>query len=205
MAKKKGFSLVEILASLGILIVITVSFALLQRNIFSFGKLIQENLDAQKETKRAFAQMTKDIRNASYASNGAYPVTLASSSSLTFFADVDGDKYKEQVRYFVDGSNTLRRGIIKPITSTQPISYSAPEVNSILVGKVFNTSTPIFTYYNANYNGTSSTSPLSYPLNMMDIRLIKIEILIKTQEGNQQPLTVIMTTHAMLRNLKDNL
>lgn len=205
MAKKKGFSLVEILTSLGILIIITISIALLQRNIFSFGRLIQGNLDAQKEAKRAFTQMTKDIRNASYASNGAYPIALASTSSLTFFADIDGDKYKEQIRYFVDDSNTLRRGIIEPVTSTQPISYSTPEVNSILVGKIFNTSTPIFTYYNANYNGTSSTSPLSYPLNIMDIRLIKIEILMKTQEGSQQPLTVIMTTHAMLRNLKDNL
>ncbi|MFA5166430.1 MAG: hypothetical protein WC449_03990 [Candidatus Paceibacterota bacterium] len=205
MAKNKGFSLIEILAASGILIIITISIALLQRNIFSFGRLIQGNLDAQKEAKRAFAQMTKDIRNASYASNGAYPIASASTSSLTFFADVDGDKYKEQVRYFVDASNTLRRGIIEPITSTQPISYSAPEVNSILVSKIFNTSTPIFTYYNTNYNGTSSTAPLSYPLNMMDVRLVKIEILLKTQEGNQQPLTIIMTTHAMLRNLKDNL
>jgi hypothetical protein len=39
----------------------------------------------------------------------------------------------------------------------------------------------------------------------MDIRMIKIEIIIQTTDKKQQPLTTIMTTHAMLRNLKDNL
>jgi hypothetical protein len=183
----------------------TVAIALIQRNIFSFGNLFQENLNAQNEARRAFAQMTEDIRNASYASNGSYPITTASTSTITFFSDVDMDGYKEQVRYYIDSNKKLRRGVIEPITSTQPVSYSAPEVITTLVSKIANTSTAIFSYYDANYNGTASSTALSYPLNIMDIRMIKMDIIIQATDKKQQTLTTIMTTHAMLRNLKDNL
>lgn len=205
MKKNRGYSLLEVIITLGIVLSITVAMAAIQRNMFSLGKISQENLDNQKEARRAFDRITKDVRNASYASNGSYPISAASTSSLTFFSDIDGDGYKEQIRYYLDSNKKLKRGIVRANTSTEPISYSGAEASSILINKISNTSTAIFNYYTANYNGTTSSSPLTYPINIMDIRLLKIDILLTTHDSRQQSLSTVMTTNIMFRNLKDNL
>jgi len=67
---------------------------------------------------------------------------------------------------------------------------------------VVNGSTPVFTYYNSSYNG--NTPPLTLPVSILDVRLIKISI-ITDDDPSKPPSPINVTTQVSFRNLKDNL
>ena len=105
---------------------------------------------------------------------------------------------KEKVRYFLAGT-TLQKGVIKPTGS--PLIYnSINEKISTFVNNVISTS--IFDYYDENYDGT--TAPLSFPVNVSDIRLVKITVMVE-QDPNRSPTPMVFSTQVSIRNLKDNL
>ena len=134
------------------------------------------------------------------SANGAYPIASASTSTITFFSDVDADSIEDQVRYYI-ASTTVYKGVIKPTGS--PLTYSGSETTKILATGIRNSSsTPVFEYYDSNYAGTSS--PMTYPLTITSIRLIKINLTIDT-DVNKAPIWRTFSTQVGLRNLKDNL
>ena len=102
--------------------------------------------------------------------NGAYPIAQASSSSFTFFSDIDADGAFEQVRYFASGT-TLFKGVINP-TGADPISY--PPTGEIVTEVVHNiiNATNIFAYYPEGY--APETGALTVPINVSFIRMLKI-------------------------------
>ena len=199
--RQKGFSLIEVVIVVGILGIIVVVFSAFQTDVLSFSRLFDKGLSASYGATRVVKDMTATIRIAAPSSLGAYPLASVSSSSLTFYADTDDDGLAERVRYFV-ASSTLRKGVIKP--SGSPLSYnSANEKISYLIDNVLTaTSTPLFSYYDKNYSGTSS--PLPTPVPVADVRLVKITVVID-DNPSLPPAPVTVTTQIMLRNLKDNL
>lgn len=93
------------------------------------------------------------------------------------------------------------RGIINP--TGNPLEYDPQsEITSEIVHGVINGSTPIFTYYDSNYNGNSS--PLISPFSVLLIRLVKINLIID-KDINNPPSEIMVTTQVVVRNLKDNL
>jgi hypothetical protein len=147
--------------------------------------------------------MVSEMRSITPSALGAYPIESVSTSSILFFADIDGDNVADRIRYFLDpATRSLRRGQV--LATGQPPSYNlAQETFSTLVTDVLtSTSTPIFDYHIATYTGTSS--PLTYPVNIQLIRLIKITINIE-KDPNRGPELITITSLASLRNLKDNL
>jgi hypothetical protein len=144
--------------------------------------------------------MTAGIRSASLSSLGSYAIAAASSTSFTYYSDIDHDNLKEKIRYFLSG-DIIKEGIIKP--SGSPLIYnSANEKIYNLIHDVANGSNPVFSYYDKNYNG--ATAPLPAQINIPDIRLIKINILIDANPL-RAPGAVNFTTQVSIRNLKDNL
>jgi len=134
------------------------------------------------------------------SSLGSYPIEIAADNTLVFFTDINDDGLKERVRYFVQGT-TLKKGVISPTGS--PLAYvSANETFTELVHNLRNGSTPVFTYYDTNYNGT--TSPLTQPVDISFIRLIKVNMIVDV-DPNRSPVPVTVTTQISVRNLKDNL
>lgn len=197
---KWGFSLVEIVVVAAISSVIFMAVFNFGQSIFSFNTTAQANLSAQSDARRVLKSIVKELRSASPSSLGAYPMSFANTTSLTFFVDLDNDGYKEQVRYFLQGSE-LKRGVIKP--SGSPLVYNpASEQMSTMVRDINNGATPIFQYFDSEFDGVGA--PLTEPVQITKIRLIRITLNIE-KDPNRSPSSITVTSQVFLRNLKDNL
>jgi len=197
---KKGFTLTEIIVVTAIASLIFLSVFSFGDSIFSFNSNSQKNLSAQASARRVLKNMVKELRSASPSSLGAYPISLASTTAVTFFVDLDSDGYKEQVRYFLEGTE-LKKGTIKP--SGTPLIYDpADEEVAVLIKDINNGVTPIFEYFDSSYNGTGSS--LVQPVQITQVRLIRITAIIE-KDPNKSLGPFIVTSQVFLRNLKDNL
>jgi type II secretory pathway pseudopilin PulG len=195
---EEGFTVVEMLITIFIVTLVGIAIVNFQINIFSLNKISGDSMNAQTDARKALKVMSSEIRSISPSDNGSYAIALAATSTITFYEDIDNDNSKEQVRYFKSGTN-LKKGVIQP---TGTIYNPANEVVTNLVSDLVNSSSsPIFYFYDKNYDG--STAPLSYPINIPSIRLIKINIFID-KDINKSPTPIHVTTQVSLRNLKDN-
>ncbi len=194
-----GFSLVEILVSLFIVVIIGMAIVSFQINLFSLNRISNDNLLAQEDARRALKNMSTEIRSMSPSSMGAYAIVQAATSSLTFYTNIDSDSLQEKVRYFLDGK-TFKRGVVEP--SGSPLNYNGTETTRELIHDIANATTSIFSYYNSSYDGTSA--PLTQPVDTLLIRLIKINVIID-KDPLKLPPPLFMTTQVSIRNLKDNL
>ena len=197
---ESGFTLVEILISVGIISLLTVTVSTFQKDVFFLNFSLQNSLNAQLDARHIVKVIITEMREMGPSALGAYPIAVASPTSITFYGDADNDGLKDRIRYFLSGTN-LVRGIISP--SGSPLIYnSANEKFSTLVsGFIASTTSPLFQYYPASYDGT--TAPLSQPVNIQSIRLIKVTAIIN-KDPNRNPTPIIVTSQVNLRNLKDN-
>jgi prepilin-type N-terminal cleavage/methylation domain-containing protein len=196
---KSGFTIIEVLVSIFILTLIGLAVSSFFKDIFSFNRIISGSLTAQDEARRALKTMSAEIRTASPSSLGAYPLVQTATSSFAFYSNIDSDSFKERVRYFLEGV-TLKKGIIKP--SGSPLTYNpANEIITELIHDVANSATSTFNYYDTVYDGT--TQPLTEPINISVVRLVKITIVID-KDSTQPPGPMTLTTQINMRNLKDN-
>lgn len=189
-------TLLEIVFTVAIFSLIALGISLFARNVWVYNSFLQNSLISNDYARETLKTITKEIRIASTASNGAYAINQASNTSFTFFSDVDSDGVKERVRYYLD-NGTLKRGIIEP--SGNPLAYTASETTKTLAKGVVNTD--VFAYYDRDYDGT--TGALSSPVNIPLVRLIKITLSID-QDPNKAPTATNFSTQVSLRNLKDN-
>jgi len=197
---QNGFSIMELLVSIFILLLIGLAIFLFQRDVFSLHKIISGNLTIQFEARRALKSMTSEIRSTSPSNLGAYAIDEAATSSISFYSDIDGDSLKEKIRYFLD-NEVIKKGIIKP--SGQPMIYDPDqEIFSEVVHNVQNATTSVFSYYDSSYQGASES--LAQPIDVSLVRLIKIYLVID-ENLEEAPKPLILTTQVSLRNLKDNL
>ncbi len=197
---KKGFTLTEVVIVVAISSIILTSVMYFGQSIFSFNTVAGQTLGVQTGARKVLKNIVKELRSTSPSSLGAYPISLASSTAITFFSNIDSDIQKEQVRYFLQGT-TLKRGVINP--TGNPLVYSAgSEVVTDLIKDIRNGATPIFTYFDSNYAGTST--PLVQPVSPTSVRFVKIYLLLEN-DPNKAPASFEVTNQVLLRNLKDNL
>jgi prepilin-type N-terminal cleavage/methylation domain-containing protein len=200
---KRGMTLTEILVSVAIIALISVAIGSFQRNVFVYSNNASASITTAQDARAIVRTMVAELRSAAPSANGAYAITQAGTSTITFFSDVDGNGIPDQVRYFANGTK-LYRGLVVPTgsplvysTSTEKLSLLAPNLRNIA-------STSIFTYYDGTYDGTSSTTALSSPIQVTSVRLVKISLILDVDQNNL-PVSRTYTTQVTLRNLKDNL
>ncbi len=199
--KKGGYSFTEVIISVAIIGLIFNIVGRFAGDVFSLNSIISGGLNTQLDAKHLIKVMVTELRKTMPSSLGSYPIELANSSAITFFSDVNSDGLKERIRYYMDGTN-LKKGMIIP--SGTPLSYvSSNEKKSTLMSGVISSSTqPLFQYYSSTYTGSSA--PLSIPVNISEIRLIKITVIID-KDPLRSPVPLTVTSSVSLRNLKDNL
>ncbi len=201
--RANGFTLIEVIVSIGIMLMVGGGLVIFERSVISNSKVLQSELKSQQQVRRSLGGFVADLRSAASSAAGAYAIDTAATSTLIFYANVDKDASVERIRYFV-ATSTLKRGIIKPIGTTYNV---ASETVSILVNDIANaTSSAIFTYYDTGYDGftASSTDPLPLPINIPAIRLVKMT-LTTNPNGVRSPVMQTYSTQVSIRNLKDNL
>jgi prepilin-type N-terminal cleavage/methylation domain-containing protein len=199
--KSAGFTAVEVIISIAIISVIGYMVGQWAADIFRFNAIIANGLDAQLDARRVVKTIASELREASPSSTGAYPIALASTSELIFYGDIDNDGTKERVRYYLSGL-ILKKDVVKP--TGNPLTYSGGTTTSNIINDIRNSSTSIFTYYDTNYDGTTTTAPLAYPIDILAIRLIQVNIAVD-RDPYRSPVPLYINTQVSIRNLKDNL
>ncbi len=197
---QRGFTLVEILVALGILVALTGVLFGFERYVFSENRVLQSSLFANQDARTVLRMFTAELRAAQPAATGAYPIAVAGPLALTFYTDLNKDGVVDQVRYFATGTS-VKKGMIIP--SGSPLSYdpAAETISTVASGLVPGT-TAIFNYYDKNYAGTSS--PLAVPVSIPAIRLVQISLPIDA-DPTAPPVAETYQTEVTVRSLKDNL
>jgi len=198
--KQKGFSTLEMIIAMFIFLIIGIAIVTFQLNLFSLNKISGNNLIAQEDMRQILKTIASEIRSMAPSNMGAYPITEAGTSTLSFYTNTDSDSLQEKVRYFLEDT-TLKKGTIKP--TGNPLIYNdASETIKELAHDMANGTTSIFYYYDTDYDGTSD--PLDQPVDIPLIRLIKVNVIIDN-DPIKSPPPLSMTTQVSIRNLKDNL
>ncbi|MBV9159139.1 MAG: hypothetical protein JO019_00910 [Candidatus Kaiserbacteria bacterium] len=157
------------------------------------GNFAIQEATAISSAQRGMDLMVRTVREASYASNGAFPIVSISTSSMTFYADVDSDSAIERVHYYLTGTD-LVKGIADP--SGDPPVYPSGESTTSVSDSVRNLSQnlSLFSYYDKN--GVQITDMTRFG----DVRLVTIN-LVADIDPNRTPTTTVLRSSAALRNL----
>ena len=92
-------TLVETLVALSIFLVIMVAVATFEMNIFSYQGSISGSFNNSQTTEIVLKNAARELRGMSSPPNGSYPLTVAGTSTISFFSDVNGDGIVEPVNY----------------------------------------------------------------------------------------------------------
>ncbi len=197
-----GFTLIELLIVIGLLIIVGGTIIAVERDLFSVNNFFQETFSEQLDADAAMQDIVSELRSAAPSSIGSYPIEIAASNSIAFYSNVDKDFYQERVQYFLSGTS-LMKSVVKPAGAilTYATTTASETLRAVLKNLVAS-STTMFSYYDKNYAGT--TTPLASPVNVLDIRLVRIMLSVDKSPGLGAP-PVIVSSQVEVRNLKDNL
>ncbi len=196
--KNFGFTLIEVLFVIAIVVFSGLVVSNFQKEIFQSGSRVQKSLISEEGGRKIIRNIVSEIRTMNFSAVGGYPIESASSNSLVFYSDVNGDGNMDRIRYFVDGA-VLKRGVTFP--SGSPLTYSGqPEnISSVISGLL---SGSVFFYGDTNFLGESDY--LIEPINIPLIRLIGIKVKINL-DSSGKTIPFEMSSKVSIRNLKDNL
>lgn len=201
----RGFTIIEAVVSVFILSLIALALITFQLSVMRTASTVQANLTAQREVRRALGGFTAELRTAAQSSGGSYAIESAGTSSITFYANIDQDAGIERLRYLLattttPGTYVLRRGLVDIGAGTTTYNLATEQLVDI-VNAVKNTTTPIFSYYDSNYAGTSS--PLSIPVNISSIRHVRMTVVVDPNSA-RSPIQQYYSTEVTIRNFKNN-
>jgi len=184
----QGFTMLELIVVIGLFILF--SGAITEMMIWGNHSkdVIFEQLSKQNDGRNTIQNFLNDLRRASYSSIGAYPLELATAQEIVFYSNVDSDSWKERVHYFISGTT---------------LTYNSVNEVSTIVANDLNNTTTLFLYYSQNYDGSSNTSSLSFPINISQVRLIEIKLWLDLKP-NVSPAPLFIEGKTALRNLKSN-
>jgi type II secretory pathway component PulJ len=199
---RSGFTLIEIMVVVfGFSLIVWGIIGLFSNIFFSTN---QQNLslsDADLARKLVF-QMATELRNAQTGSNGAYVLDTAATGTIIFYSPnaISGPAV-ERVRYYVQNNQ-----LFKGITSYNGTAYNTSTENTYVVANdLANGSSPLFYYYDGTYIGSSTQTSLAQPVNVTQVKFVKIVLQIYNKAGVKNTNIYSVTAGATIRNLKTNL
>ncbi len=199
---KKGLTLLELLFAFSIFLAVVFGVFTLYSISSRADKNVWESSFTQSIASKAVQTFVDEIRTTNYSTVGGYPLALATTTEIIFYANIDSDILMERIRYFVDG-DTFKKGVTKP---TGTLLYEYSTTTEQISDVIYNLETPvgtIFTYFNENYNGATVTSSLSYPVFLPTVKVVGISLRVKQNSLAGSPIFEIQSK-AQLRNLKTN-
>jgi len=199
---QSGFTLVETIMTIFIFSVIMLGTSLMLRDILANTRQQYGVIDSVDGARRVANNFVKEIRNGTYGANGAYPINQATGTQLIFFSSASNTSgVISKIRYYIS-NNTLYKGVTNPAGS--PLSYNGQtETITTLLTKMSLGSNSLFYYYDGNYDGQGS--PLTSPVNINQIKFVKINLTVLKQLTATSNTTFTVSAGASIRNLKINL
>ncbi|MDO8514527.1 MAG: type II secretion system protein [bacterium] len=189
----RGMTLIEALVWIAVFVMVMLALTTSVLYFYRTSNYAIQQASAISSAQRGIEALMKIVREASYASNGAYPVAEIATSSLTFYADADSDAAIERVHYYLQ-NNTLMKGVLDP--SGDPPAYSGAEATSTISENLRNTAlgVSLFTYYN------KSGVQISDYTRIADVRFVSVVIYVDVDPG-KTPTPIFLRSSAAMRNL----
>lgn len=189
----RGFSLPETLVVLSLLVIVGLALSSAIQFFYRGNAYVLEQTSAVEIARRGVTVGLQNLREASYGDDGSFPITSAGTSTVIFYADVDGDAGVERVRLFLDGG-TFYRGITN--AGGNPLSYDGqPEAIDTVTPNVRNApDEPIFTYSDAL--GAALLPPVNTASIVSVGMMLKIDI-----NPDRAPNVYTLSGAATIRNL----
>ncbi len=189
----KAFTLIETVVTIAIFAVVLFSVTSLIIYFYRTNTFVLEQTSAVESASIGVTDAMKDLREASYGADGAYPVVSASATEVTFYVDIKNNGVVDRIIYWLSGT-TLYRGVTIP--AGNPLSYAGqPETVTSIATDVHNGSTPLFRYF------TSTGAQMAPPINVTDIASINTTITVNINP-NRAPDNFTLSVGATLRNLR---
>ncbi len=191
---KRGLTLIETIVTVGISALVITALSLLIQYFYRTNAYVFEETAAVQSAHNGILNAMRDLREASYGANGAYPIVSAATSSVTFYVDPNGDGIVDKMHYYLSGKS-LYRGITLPIGSPPSYSGQTESTSTIATYVLSNTTIPIFRYYDTNGNQLTN-----FPIDIAKITSVNTTITVNLNPS-RAPNNYTLSAGATLRNL----
>lgn len=189
-----GFTLVEVIVVVAITGVIMIAIT---QSVLSFYKANRVSLEESyqiRSAQKGLDALVRDLREATYGDDGAYPLATMGSSTLVFYSDVDHTSPIEKITYVLSGTSLTRR-----ITSSSgtPPAYTGSGVVSTVSDYVRNTedNVAMFRYYDASGNEVTNSS------HIRDVISVSVTLVVDITPAHA-PGEFTLKSSASFRNLR---
>jgi type II secretory pathway pseudopilin PulG len=197
-----GFTLLETLVTIFVFTLLMGGISILFKTVFTTSTRQTLAINIADQARKVTFNFTNEVRNATTGNDGAYPINLADDSQFIFFSRYGASGTAvNRIRYYVS-SNTLYRGVVAPGGGSPTYNLSTEVVRPVQIG-LANGSVPAFYYFNDTYAGT--TTPLVQPVNINQIKFVKINLVLLKQDTGGTASTFTVNAGTTIRNLKINL
>ena len=193
-SSSRGFTMLEVGVWVGIFTFVVLAIVMTVLYFYRTNTYTIDQASAVSSAQRGVEKMIRIIREAAYASNGAYPIVSIAEHDLVFYADVDTDPFIERMHYYLAGT-TLYEGVLEP--SGDPPTYSGSETAFPLSNYVHNLDqgTTTFAYFDKNGVLVSDYAKVA------DVRFITVNIIVNV-DPVRLPNQIMLRSSAAMRNLK---
>lgn len=189
----------ELLVASSIMILLMGMISVVMARTFYVNRYTIEQGLNNTELQRAIGEFSLTLREARQSDNGSYLLKEGDDFELTFYANIDDDPQIEKVHYFLENSY-LKKGVSE--ASGFPKEYPEEDQTVATVARgIINTSEqPLFEYYNSVYPEDMTENPLSTPVAVEDVSLIKLDMRANI-DPNHVPDSMRMETFVKPRNI----
>jgi type II secretory pathway pseudopilin PulG len=200
--KNNGFTIVEAIIVVGILSLLVPQVAYLLVSVFSGSGQQYKSLDNIDTARIISSRFVNEIRSAVQGVDGSSAVSLAEENEIVFYSPWGSpDSSVRKIRYFFV-ENELFKGTTIPTGS--PLSYD-PDLENVtkIQSDLSLGEEALFYYYNGEYAGQES--PLIQPVNINDVKFVRINLIVLKQTTKDSESKFVINTGSSIRSLKENL
>jgi prepilin-type N-terminal cleavage/methylation domain-containing protein len=165
----RGFTLVEVSTSVGVLLVVLTAAWLLLTTSNANLNTIDNGSQASEMNRAALASIERDLNHSLLPHEDVSSILMAGSRSVSIMVDDDGDDLPELVTWTVVPSSRALVRVVTQSTETtlQPVSVGdfsggVTTTQTVLTGVTANVLPPVFTYgidaktpYDPEHDGTA--------------------------------------------------
>ena len=193
----RAFTLVETIVVVAMTALIAVTLGMLLTYFYKTNAYTLEQSTAVGTARHGVEDALNYMREASYGSDGSYPIANADATSVTFFANINNGPAIERVTYSLQ-NGTLYRIVATP-DGNPPTYAGASLATTTVASSIVNTAaTPVFSYFD------NTGTELSTPADVSRVTSIKTTLIIDVNI-NRAPVSFTLSGAATLRNLKEQL
>jgi len=198
----KGFTMLEMIIVVAVVAVLALEIGFLFITAFLGSNQQFSALDNIDNARIVSTRFINEVRSAVPGVDGSSAVNFAGDTEIIFYSPRVGPGTSiKRVHYFVS-DDILYKGVVAP--EGTPLTYDLESEIIILVQQDLSLGgNPLFYYYDGDYDG--QTNPLSQPVNINDIRFVRINLEVLKQTTRNSEETFSVSIGAAVRSLKDNL